>query len=117
MRQQALAAAIVIVNHHLLSADLASRAGSTLGEVIPEYDPGILDEAHLLEDVATQYFGATVSSHKFDDLCRDVERELRAARLDAREVLAEVESLRLRADRLFKLLSLGRGRRLGPEWM
>jgi ATP-dependent DNA helicase DinG len=58
-----------------------------------------------------------VSSHKFDDLCRDVERELRAARLDARDVLAEVESLRLRADRLFKLLSLGRGRRLGPDWM
>ena len=102
MRQEALAADIVIVNHHLLCADLAVRDGSTFGEVIPEYDTVILDEAHLLEDVATQYFGTTVSSHKFDDLCRDVERELRAARLDAREVLAEVESLRLRADRLFK---------------
>jgi ATP-dependent DNA helicase DinG len=116
MRQEALAADIVVVNHHLLCADLAVKDG-TFGEVIPEYDTVILDEAHLLEDVATQYFGAQVSSHKFDDLCRDVERELRAARLDAREVLAEVENLRLRADRLFKLLSLGRGRRLGPQWM
>jgi ATP-dependent DNA helicase DinG len=117
MRQEALAADIVIVNHHLLCADLAVRDGSSFGEVIPEYDTVILDEAHLLEDVATQYFGTQVSSHKFDDLCRDVERELRAARLDAREVLAEVEGLRLRADRLFKRLSLGRGRRLGPDWM
>jgi ATP-dependent DNA helicase DinG len=116
MRQEALAADIVVVNHHLLCADLAVKDGS-FGEVIPEYDTVILDEAHLLEDVATQYFGTQVSSHKFDDLCRDVERELRAARLDAREVLAEVESLRARADRLFRLLSLGRGRRLGPGWM
>ena len=116
MRQEALAADVVVVNHHLLCADLAVKDG-TFGEVIPEYDTVILDEAHLLEDVATQYFGSQVSSHKFEDLCRDVERELRAARLDAREVLAEVESLRLRADRLFKTLSLGRGRRLGPGWM
>ena len=116
MRQEALAADIVVVNHHLLCADLAVKDGS-FGEVIPEYDTVILDEAHLLEDVATQYFGTQVSSHKFDDLCRDVERELRAARLDAREVLAEVESLRARADRLFRVLSLGRGRRLGPGWM
>jgi ATP-dependent DNA helicase DinG len=116
MRQEALAADVVVVNHHLLCADLAVKDG-TFGEVIPEYDTVILDEAHLLEDVATQYFGSQVSSHKFEDLCRDVERELRAARLDARDVLAEVESLRLRADRLFKTLSLGRGRRLGPSWM
>ena len=116
MRQEALAADIVVVNHHLLCADLAVKDG-TFGEVIPEYDTVVLDEAHLLEDVATQYFGSQVSSHKFDDLCRDVERELRASRLDAREVLAEIESLRLRADRLFKLLALGRGRRLGTDWM
>jgi ATP-dependent DNA helicase DinG len=116
MRQEALQADVVVVNHHLLCADLAVKDG-TFGEVIPEYDTVILDEAHLLEDVATQYFGSQVSSHKFEDLCRDVERELRAARLDAREVRAEVESLRDRADRLFKTLSLGRGRRLGPSWM
>jgi ATP-dependent DNA helicase DinG len=116
MRQEALQADVVVVNHHLLCADLAVKDG-TFGEVIPEYDTVILDEAHLLEDVATQYFGSQVSSHKFEDLCRDVERELRAARLDAREVRAEVESLRDRADRLFKTLSLGRGRRLGRGWM
>jgi len=116
MRQRALEADIVVVNHHLLCADLAVKDGS-FGEVIPSYDTVILDEAHLLEDVATQYFGVQVSSHKLDDLCRDVERELKAARRDAREVLAEVDSVRHRAEALFKLLALGKGRRLGPGWM
>jgi ATP-dependent DNA helicase DinG len=116
MRQRALEADIVVVNHHLLCADLAVKDGS-YGEVIPSYDTVILDEAHLLEDVATQYFGTQVSSHKVDDLCRDVERELKAARRDAREVLAEVDSVRHRAEALFKLLALGKGRRLGPGWM
>jgi ATP-dependent DNA helicase DinG len=116
MRQRALEADIVVVNHHLLCADLAVKDGS-FGEVIPSYDTVILDEAHLLEDVATQYFGVQVSSHKVDDLCRDVERELKAAKRDAREVLAEVDSVRHRAEGLFKLLALGPGRRLGPGWM
>src|SRR2546428_2734191 len=116
MRQRALEADIVVVNHHLLCADLAVEDGS-FGEGIPSYDTLILDEAHLLEDVATQYFRVQVSSHKMDDLCRDVERELKAARLDAREVRSEVDSVRHRAESLFKLLALGQGRRLGPGWM
>jgi ATP-dependent DNA helicase DinG len=116
MRQRALEADIVVVNHHLLCADLAVKDGS-YGEVIPSYDTVILDEAHLLEDVATQYFGTQVSSHKVDDLCRDVERELKAARRDAREVLAEVDSVRHRAETLFKLLLPEKGRRLGSGWM
>ena len=116
MRQRALEADIVVVNHHLLCADLAVKEGS-YGEVIPPYDTVILDEAHLLEDVATQYFGVTVSSHRVEDLCRDVERELSAAKLDARDVIAEVASLRHRSERFFKLLSMGKGRRLGRDWM
>jgi ATP-dependent DNA helicase DinG len=116
MRQRALEADIVIVNHHLLCADLAVKDGS-YGQVIPPYDTVILDEAHLLEDVATQYFGVTVSSHRVEDLCRDVERELSAAKLDARDVIAEVAALRFRSERFFKLLSMGKGRRLGGDWM
>src|SRR5437773_2065620 len=71
MRQRALEADLVVVNHHLLCADLAVKDGS-YGAVIPDYDTVILDEAHLLEDVATQYFGIQVSSHRLDDLSRDV---------------------------------------------
>jgi ATP-dependent DNA helicase DinG len=116
MRQRALEADLVVVNHHLLCADLAVKEGS-YGSVIPDYDTVILDEAHLLEDVATQYFGIQVSSHRLEDLCRDVERELKAARLDAREAYAEVESLRHHGERFFRALAPGRGRRLTPGWM
>ncbi len=116
MRQGALEADLVVVNHHLLCADLAVRDVG-FGEVIPEYDTLILDEAHLLEDVATQYFGVSVSSYRVEELARDVERELKAARMDAREVLREVEAVRLRADRLFRTLARGAGRRLAPGWM
>jgi ATP-dependent DNA helicase DinG len=116
MRQRALEADLVVVNHHLLCADLAVRDGS-YGQVIPAYDTLILDEAHLIEDVATQYFGVQVSSFRVEELARDVERELKAARLDARELRAEVEGVRLRGDRLFSLLSRGRGGRLATGWM
>src|SRR5439155_585148 len=77
----------------------------------------ILDEAHLLEDVATQYFSVHVSSHRVDDLARDVERELKAARLDAPDVRSELETVRHRSERLFKVLASGQGRRLAPGWM
>jgi ATP-dependent DNA helicase DinG len=117
MRQRALEADLVIVNHHLLCADLAVKEGSDYGQVIPPYDTVILDEAHLLEDVATQYFGVQVSSHRVEDLCRDVERELKAAELDARELRAEVEAVRHRAERFFGLLARGEGRRLAEGWM
>ena len=70
MRQRAAASDVVIVNHHLLCADAAVRQ-SAYGEVIPECSHAIIDEAHQLEDVATQYFGRAVSSHRVDDLARD----------------------------------------------
>ena len=116
MRQRALEADIVVVNHHLLCADLNVKE-SSYGEVIPSYDTLVLDEAHLLEDVATQYFGVQLSSHRFEELARDVERELKAAKLDARDVLAELEGLRYRAERLFKILLRGHGQRLSAGWM
>jgi len=117
MRQRALEADLIVVNHHLLCADLAVK-DSGYGEVIPEYDTLVLDEAHLIEDVATQYFGLVVSSHRFDDLGRDVDRELAAARLDAPDVRAEREALRDRAQALFAAVgATTRGRRLGRGWM
>jgi len=75
MRQRAAEADIVVVNHHLLCADAAVRH-SAYGEVIPSCGHAIVDEAHQLEDVATQYFGRSVSTFRVDDLLRDVERAL-----------------------------------------
>ncbi|AMY12587.1 putative ATP-dependent helicase DinG [Luteitalea pratensis] len=70
MRQEAADADVVIVNHHLLCADAAVRRHS-FGEVIPECQVGIVDEAHQLEDVATQYFGVTVSNYRVEQLFTD----------------------------------------------
>ena len=73
MRSRAAESNLVIVNHHLLCADAAVRQ-SAYGEVIPECQYAIVDEAHQLEDVATQYFGVSVSNYRFDELARDGER-------------------------------------------
>ena len=75
MRQRAADSDLVIVNHHLLFADAAVRQGN-YGAVIPDCDVAILDEAHQLEDVATNYFGLSVSNYRVDDLTRDIERAL-----------------------------------------
>ncbi|HEY6359403.1 MAG TPA: ATP-dependent DNA helicase, partial [Vicinamibacterales bacterium] len=70
MRDRADEARIVIVNHHLLCADASVRRGE-FGEVIPESELAIIDEAHQLEDVVTQYFGVAVTTHRLDEFCRD----------------------------------------------
>jgi ATP-dependent DNA helicase DinG len=72
MRQRAAESDVVIVNHHLLCADAQLRK-SAYGEVIPSCATLVVDEAHQLEDVATQYFGIAVSNYRIDDLIRDVE--------------------------------------------
>ena len=72
MRQRAAESNVVIVNHHLLCADAQLRK-SAYGEVIPSCATLVVDEAHQLEDVATQYFGIAVSNYRIDDLIRDVE--------------------------------------------
>ena len=71
MRQRAMDADIVIVNHHLFFADLALR-NSEYGQVLPDYSAVVFDEAHLIEDVASEYFGAHVSSYQLEDLVRDL---------------------------------------------
>jgi len=78
MRRQAAIADIIVVNHHLLMADLAMRASMSLagysnfGEIIPQCDAIIIDEAHALEDIASSYFGGEVSSRKIDRFKNDV---------------------------------------------
>jgi ATP-dependent DNA helicase DinG len=77
MRQRAAESDIVIVNHHLLCADAAVRQGD-YGQVIPACAHAVIDEAHQLEDVATQYFGMSVSNYRVEDLCKDGEERLGA---------------------------------------
>jgi ATP-dependent DNA helicase DinG len=82
MRQRAAASDVVIVNHHLLCADAAVRQNA-FGEVIPACANAVVDEAHQLEDIATQYFGFSISTYRLEDYARDVERFAGAAALDS----------------------------------
>lgn len=70
MRERADRADIVVVNHHLMCADASVRQGD-FGEVIPACDFAVVDEAHQLEDVATQYFGIGLSTHRVEEFVRD----------------------------------------------
>jgi ATP-dependent DNA helicase DinG len=125
MRQRAAESDVVIVNHHLLCADAAVRQHA-FGEVIPACNHAILDEAHQLEDIATQYFGFNVSTYRLEELARDVEA-LVAGGVDdqaTRDELAKaVERLRDRARVFFSDLTdahrgdgeRGRGGRVKSE--
>src|SRR4029453_13152447 len=73
MKERASEAAVVIVNHHLLCADASVRHGG-FGEVIPECDMCVIDEAHQLEDVATMYFGVAVTTHRVEAFTHDAGR-------------------------------------------
>ncbi|HYT65184.1 MAG TPA: helicase C-terminal domain-containing protein [Vicinamibacterales bacterium] len=84
MRQRAAESDVVIVNHHLLCADASVRQ-SAFGEVIPSCRYAIVDEAHQLEDVATQYFGRAVSNYRFDDFARDVDRAISSKQIADRD--------------------------------
>jgi ATP-dependent DNA helicase DinG len=104
MRQRAAESDVVIVNHHLLCADAAVRQGN-YGEVIPAFSRVILDEAHQLEDIATQYFGFSVSNYRFDELARDVERLTIADRKAKDEIAKALEKLRNHARAFFTELA------------
>ncbi len=79
-RRRAQAADVVIVNHHLLLADLALKEAG-FGELLPETDAVVVDEAHQLPEIAQQFFGVSVGSRELHRLARDVLGEARAAGL------------------------------------
>lgn len=73
LKRAAQDAQIVVVNHHLFFADLSVR--SAYGAVLPDYDTVVFDEAHLLEETATLFFGLQVSAAQIDDLARSAENQ------------------------------------------
>ncbi len=69
-RRKALEADVVVVNHHLFCADMAVKE-TGFGELIPEAELIIFDEAHQLPDIASQYFGQSLTSRQLFDICKD----------------------------------------------
>jgi ATP-dependent DNA helicase DinG len=118
MRRKAQESDIVIVNHHLFFADLAVRqlaSGAPDAGVLPEAGAVIFDEAHELEEVASNYFGLSVSNLRFEDLVRDVEAMIKKSDSYASPtntaILVSSQQLRDRARMFFSQLPVAPGGR------
>lgn len=113
VRRAAHAADLVVVNHHLYLADAATRAGE-MGNILPDADLVVFDEAHRLESAATSFFGVSVSDRRMADLAEDVVTELDRARLGGPAVRRRAEELRAAAGVLSGAWGHAAGRRLMP---
>ena len=113
MRRKALESDIIIVNHHLFFADLAVKqeaSGAPDAGILPEAAAVVFDEAHELEDVASSYFGLSVSNIRFEELARDTDVLLRGKE-GAGNLPAATQQLRERARMFFAGLPMaGDGR-------
>jgi len=113
MRRRAAESDVVIVNHHLFFADLAVKQAAESAPdagVLPDAGVVIFDEAHELEDVASSYFGISVSDLRVQDLLRDLERTVQQYRLASPALLAAAGRLQERAQLFFSALPPGEGR-------
>ena len=111
-RRKAQAADIVVVNHHLLLADLALK-DEGFGDLLPGAEAVILDEAHQVPDIAAQFFGQTWSARQVQLLMRDITAETAAAGVRDPAISAAVVSVDARLDELRGALHRGQGR---YEW-
>jgi ATP-dependent DNA helicase DinG len=113
MRRKALESDIIIVNHHLFFADLSVKqqaTGAPDAGILPEAAAVIFDEAHELEEVASSYFGLSVSNIRFEELARDTDTLLRGKE-GAENLPAVTNQLRERARMFFAGLPMtGDGR-------
>jgi ATP-dependent DNA helicase DinG len=82
-RRAALEAELILVNHHLYFADLALRASHPGARVLPDHDAVIFDEAHQLEDVATEHFGLRVTTARLAGLAREAAQVIGASLFSA----------------------------------
>jgi ATP-dependent DNA helicase DinG len=109
MKQRAAEADLIIVNHHLFFADLAIRRDD-FGSILPEYSAVVFDEAHEIEDVASDYFGRQLSSYRFEELARDTESLLRMLRIEAAPLRRYLARMRERARSFFERFPEREGR-------
>lgn len=91
-RKKAMDADVVVVNHHLFLADLAIKE-TGFGELIPAAEVFIFDEAHQLPDIASQYFGQSLSSRQIQELSKDIEIGYRTEAKDMRQLQKVGEKL------------------------
>src|SRR5579872_2994117 len=110
-RQQAMAAEIVVVNHHLFFADMALQEDG-FGELLPGADAIVFDEAHQLPEIASQFFSTTLTSRQLIELSRDIEAEILQAAKDSRHIIEETDNLQANVQEM--RLAMGQELRRAP---
>jgi ATP-dependent DNA helicase DinG len=111
-RRNAQSADIVVVNHHLLLADLALK-DEGFGDLLPGAEAVILDEAHQVPDIAANFFGQIWSVRQVQLLMRDISAELSSAAIRAPSIVEAVLGIDAHLEALRFALQRGAGR---YEW-
>jgi ATP-dependent DNA helicase DinG len=100
MQNCAKEADLIIVNHHLFFADLALKQDD-FGSILPEYSAVVFDEAHEMEDVASDYFGQQISNFRFEELARDADQAMRLTRNGSPALLRRTQRIREKSRTFF----------------
>jgi ATP-dependent DNA helicase DinG len=100
MQSRAKEADIIIVNHHLFFVDLALKQDD-FGSILPEYSAVVFDEAHEMEDVASDYFGQQISNYRFEELTRDGDQAMRLAHNATPSLLRRTQRIREKSRAFF----------------
>ncbi|MEZ4458394.1 MAG: ATP-dependent DNA helicase [bacterium] len=106
VRKQAAQAQIIVVNHHLFFADLAIR-DTGFGEILPEFDALVFDEAHHVESVATSYFGMQMSNFRIRELIADITRALENEDVSTAHIDEGIEGLENASNAFFSVATFG----------
>jgi ATP-dependent DNA helicase DinG len=109
MHQRAKDADLIIVNHHLFFADLALKKDD-FGTILPEYSAVVFDEAHEMEDIASDYFGRQISNFRFEELARDADQMMRLLHVGTPPLLKRTQRIRERARGFFESFPPREGR-------
>ncbi len=100
MQNRAKEADLIIVNHHLFFADLALKHDD-FGSILPEYSAVVFDEAHEMEDVASEYFGQQISNFRFEELARDADQMMRLTHQGTPSLLRRTQRIREKSRAFF----------------
>jgi len=100
MQNRAKEADVIIVNHHLFFADLALKQDD-FGSILPEYSAVVFDEAHEMEDVASDYFGQQISNFRFEELARDADHAMRLTKSGSPTLLRRTQRIREKSRAFF----------------
>jgi len=96
---------LIIVNHYLFFADLSKRQEDAFGPLLPEHEAVVFDEAHLIEDIVSRFFGAQIDNSQIRSLERDTIATAKNNRFGSPRLALRLEDLRTASEKFFRLFS------------